>query len=54
MKIRLDLTSADLRELNDPETSDQVIAEAHSILDRIFEERDSLLKCSITVDGDKE
>lgn len=54
MKIRLDLTSTDLRELNDPETTSQVIAEAHAILDHIFAEKDNLIKCSITVDGDKE
>lgn len=54
MKIRIDLTSADLRELNDPETTQTVIAEAHAILDHIFEEKDNLIKCSITVDGDKE
>lgn len=54
MKIRIDLTSADLRELNNPETTSQVIAEAHAILDHIFEEKDNLIKCSITIDGDKE
>lgn len=54
MKIRLDLTSTDLRELNDPETTQAVIAEAHAILDHIFKEKDNLIKCSITVDGDKE
>lgn len=54
MKIRLDLTGADLRELNDPETTEAVIAEAHVILDHIFAEKDNLIKCSITVDGDKE
>lgn len=54
MKIRLDLTSADLRELNDPETTEAVIAEAHAILDHIFAEKDNLIKCSITVDGEKE
>ena len=54
MKIKIDLTASDLRELNDPETTDQVIAEAHEILNHIFEERDNLIKCSITVDGDKE
>ena len=54
MKIRLDLTSADLRELNDPETTQDVIDDAHAILDHIFEEKDNLIKCSITVDGDKE
>lgn len=54
MKIRLDLTSTDLKELNDPETTNMIIAEAHSILDHIFAEKDNLIKCSITVDGDKE
>lgn len=54
MKIRLDLSAQDLMELNDPETTANVIAEAHAILDHIFEERDNLIKCSITVDGDKE
>lgn len=54
MKIRLDLTSTDLKELNDPETTAHVITEAHAILDHIFEEKDNLIKCSITVDGDKE
>ena len=54
MKIRLDLTSTDLMELNDPETTQTVITEAHAILDHIFEEKDNLIKCSITVDGDKE
>ena len=53
MKIRLDLSAQDLRELNDPETTDQVVAEAHAILNHIFEERDNLIKCSITVDGDR-
>mgnify|MGYP005804715833 CR=1 FL=1 len=54
MKIKIDLTAVDLRELNNPETTDEVIAEAHAILDHIFEEKDNLIKCSITVDGDKE
>ena len=54
MKIRLDLTSADLMDLNNPETTDEVIAEAHLILDHIFQEKDKLIKCSITIDGDKE
>ena len=54
MKIKIDLTASDLRELNDPEFTDQVIAEAHAILDHIFAEKDNLIKCSITVDGDKE
>ena len=53
MKIRLDLTSADLRELNNPETTQAVIAEAHAILDHIFEEKDNLIKCSITIDADR-
>lgn len=39
MKICIDLISADLRELNDPETTEMVIREAHAILDRIFEEK---------------
>lgn len=54
MKIRLDLSAQDLMELNDPETTNHVIAEAHAILDHIFAEKDNLIKCSITVDGDKE
>lgn len=54
MKIKIDLTARDLQELNDPETIQAVIAEAHAILDHIFDEKDSLIKCSITVDGDKE
>lgn len=53
MKIRLDLTSTDLQELDNPETTQAVIAEAHAILDHIFEEKDNLIKCSITVDGDR-
>lgn len=54
MKIKIDLTAHDLMELNNPETTANVIAEAHAILDHIFAERDNLIKCSITVDGDKE
>lgn len=54
MKIRLDLTAADLRDLNNPETTEEVITEAHNILDQIFNERHKLIKCSIVVDGDKE
>lgn len=54
MKIKIDLTASDLQELNDPETTQVVIAEAHAILDHIFEEKDNLIKCSISVDGDKE
>lgn len=53
MKIRLDLTSTDLMELNDPETTSVIQAQAHDMLSRIFEEKDSLIKCSITID-DKE
>lgn len=53
MKIRIDLTSADLKELNNPETTQAVIDEAHALLDHIFEEKDNLIKCSITVDGDR-
>lgn len=53
MKIRLDLNARDLQELNDPETTQAVIAEAHAILDHIFEEKDNLIKCNITVDGDR-
>lgn len=54
LKIKIDLTARDLMELNDPETTQAIIAEAHAILDHIFEEKDNLIKCSITVDGDKE
>lgn len=54
MKIKIDLTAQDLKELNDPETTQAVVQEAHAILDHIFEEKDNLIKCSITVDGDKE
>lgn len=53
MKIRLDLTAADLRELNDPEMSSEVMSQAHDMLSKIFDEKDSLIKCSITID-DKE
>ena len=53
MKIKIDLTAADLRELNNPETTQAVIAEAHAILDHIFEEKDNLIKCSITIDADR-
>ena len=53
MKIRLDLTSTDLMELNDPETSSVIQTQAHDMLSRIFEEKDNLIKCSITID-DKE
>lgn len=54
MKIKIDLTARDLQELNDPETTQAVIAEAHAILDHIFEEKDNLIKCSISVDAEKE
>lgn len=53
MKIRLDLTAQDLMELNDPETASVVMAQAHDMLSKIFDEKYSLIKCSITVD-DKE
>lgn len=54
MKLKLDLSAQDLMELNDPETTQVIVTEAHAILDHIFEEKDNLIKCSITVDGDKE
>lgn len=54
MKLKLDLTTRAQMELNDPETTQAIIAEAHAILDHIFEEKDNLIKCSITVYGDKE
>lgn len=50
MKIKLDLNSEDLMALNDPETSAEVEAQAHDLLARIFEERDNLIKCSITME----
>lgn len=53
MKIRLDLSAQDLMELNDPETASVVMAQAHDMPSKIFDEKDSLIKCSITVD-DKE
>ncbi len=53
MKIRLDLSAQDLMELNDPETASVVMTQAHDMLSKIFDEKDSLIKCSITVD-DKE
>ena len=53
MKIKIDLTATDLKELNDPETTQAVIKEVHDILDHIFEEKDNLIKCSITIDADR-
>lgn len=53
MKIRLDLSAQDLMELNEPETASIVMAQVHDMLSKIFDEKDSLIKCSITVD-DKE
>ena len=53
MKLKLDLSAQDLMELNDPETASVVMAQAHDMLSKIFEEKDSLIKCSITID-DKE
>lgn len=53
MKLKLDLTARDLMELKNPETTQVIITEAHAILDHIFEEKDNLIKCSITVDGDR-
>lgn len=53
MKIRLDLSAQNLMELNDPETASVVMAQAHDMLSKIFDEKDSLIKCSIAVD-DKE
>lgn len=53
MKIKIDLTAADLRELNDPETEPEVIAKAHNMLTEIFDNRENLIKCSISID-DKE
>ena len=53
MKLKLDLSAQDLMELNDPETASIIQAQAHDMLSRIFEEKDSLIKCSITID-DKE
>lgn len=51
MKIKLDLNSEDLMALNNPETSAEVEAQAHDLLARIFEERDKLIKCSITMEN---
>lgn len=53
MKIKLDLTATDLIELNNPETEPEVIAKAHNMLTEIFDNRESLIKCSISID-DKE
>ena len=53
MKIRLDLTITDLMKLNNPETTSVIMAQAHDMLSKIFEEKDNLIKCSITID-DKE
>ena len=53
MKLKLDLSAQDLMELNDPETASVIQTQAHDMLSRIFEEKDNLIKCSITID-DKE
>ena len=53
MKLKLDLTAQDLMELNDPETASVIQAQAYDMLSRIFDEKDNLIKCSITID-DKE
>ena len=53
MKIRLDLSAQDLMELNDPETASVIMAKAHDMLNKIFDEKNGLIKCSITID-DKE
>lgn len=53
MKLKLDLSPEDLMKLNNPESMDEVIAQAHAMLDYIFTEKDKLIKCSIMVD-DKE
>lgn len=53
MKIRLDLSAQDLIELNNPQTEPEVIAKAHNMLTEIFDNRESLIKCSISID-DKE
>ena len=53
MKIRLDLSAQDLMELSDPETASVIITKAHDILNKIFDEKNGLIKCSITID-DKE
>ena len=47
MKIKIDLTAADLRDLNDPETASVIIAEAHDIVSRIFDEKDNLPSVSV-------
>lgn len=53
MKIRLDLSAQDLIELNNLETEPEVIAKAHNMLTEIFDNRENLIKCSISID-DKE
>lgn len=51
MKIKLDLNSEDLMALNNSETSAEVEAQAHDLLAHIFEEKDNLIKCSITMEA---
>lgn len=53
MKLKLDLNASDLSALNNPDTEGEVMAQAYDMLKAIFEKKDELIKCSITMD-DKE
>ena len=47
------MTTTELIELNNTETEHEVIAKAHNMLTEIFDNRENLIKCSISID-DKE
>lgn len=54
MKVKIDFNSEDIMNMNDPVKMPEVLAQAHTLVERIFEDKDKLMKCTITVDGDKE
>ena len=53
-KFKFDFTGEEYAKLSDPEEAKELIAYLHNALDMAISDRDDFVKCTITVDTDKD
>ena len=54
MKIKIDFNSEELEKLNGQGTFDEVVSEAHDMLDEAIAMRSDFVTCSIKLDSEKD
>lgn len=53
-KFKIDFTGEEYAQLSDPEKAQELINYLHTALDTAIADRDDYVKCTITVDTDKD